>query len=117
MSSLVAPLTARLNEVRKPADGIEFEPNFKPLCPVTVNGFKVHALLDSGNLCSNAISENFAKQILGKKIKDKLEPISAIIRTCKRGKSGSISVLGRLKNSLILDFGQGLVFKIRPIVI
>ena len=117
MSSLMAPLIERLNAVRGKCDVIKHEPDFKPLCLVKVNGVKVHALVDSGNLVSIAISDTFAKELLGVKLGPYLSPVTDTVRTCKRGKSGKIEVLGRVKSPMLLDFGQDLIFKIRPIVI
>ena len=34
--------------------------NFRPLCPVKLNGHSLYALIDSGNVVVNAISEKFA---------------------------------------------------------
>ena len=83
MSSLTVPLVTRLNAVVNKCNGIMHEPNFKPLCPVKVNGIKVNSLIDSGNLEGIAISENFAKQLLGNRLSHQLTPITDEIYTCK----------------------------------
>ena len=99
MSSLTVPLVTRLNAVVNKCDGIMHEPNFRPLCPVKVNGIKVNSLVDSGNLVGVAISESFAKQLLGNNLGHQLTPVTDTIYTCKRGKAGKVEVLGRIKNT------------------
>ena len=97
MSSLTVPLVTRLNAVINKSEGIVHEPNFRPLCPVKVNGIKVNSLIDSGNLVGVAISESFAKQLLGNNLAHQLTPVADSVYTCKRGKAGKVEVLGRVK--------------------
>ena len=80
----MAPLMTRLSAVRNlDHKGIIHEPNFRPLCCVKVNGVKVNALIDSGNLVGVAISEAFAHELLGKDLRSHITPITDEVRTCK----------------------------------
>ena len=85
-------------------------------CPVKVNGLKAFALLDSGNLCSNAISLKFAEK-LGYTVED-IKPLAQMseVGTAKSG--ATLKVCGLLPKPLRLQFGgHPTLFRTRPLVI
>ena len=88
---------------------------FARFCPISLGGSSCYALLDSGNLLTNAISTQAART-MGIKRKD-IEPIEgmATVGTAKTG--ASLRVRGIVREPLSLTFGSCPVkYQIRPIV-
>ena len=89
---------------------------FAYYCPVKVDGYNAFALLDSGNLCSNAISLKFAEQ-LGYS-REQIQPIESLTRVGTAKDGSSLPVCGVLPKPLRLQFGgHPTLFKTRPMVI
>ena len=91
--------------------------NFKPLCPIKLNNCSSFALIDSGNVIVNAISEKFALRLFSGKLEENLQPLSYThIGTADQ--KARMRVLGVTKQPLILRFGGASVrFYTSPIVI
>ena len=90
---------------------------FKSLCPVKLNGHASLALIDSGNLVVNAISEAFAKRLYGMNVQDHLQPLK-FTHIGTADKKGKLQVLGVTKQPVTLRFGGSSVkFLTHPIVI
>ncbi len=89
--------------------------NYCMYLPVVLNSVPCNAMIDSGNVWRNVISESFAKK-LGLQKKD-LKPLGTVsVGTAKAG--AELSVLGQVRRPLELRLG-GLPkkFKIQPAVI
>jgi RNase H-like domain found in reverse transcriptase/Integrase zinc binding domain len=92
--------------------------NYKTFCPVKLDDVFTYALIDSGNLVTNAISEKFAIKIFGPQFSNNLKPVSTTIGTAKRGEEGALDILGRVRHNMTLRLGgTGLTFKTKPLVI
>ena len=90
---------------------------FKPLCPIKLNDCSSFALIDSGNIVVNAISEKFAVRLFSGRLEENLQPLEyKYIGTAEQG--ARMRVLGVTKRPLVLRFG-GASFKFltSPIVI
>src|SRR5712671_2975038 len=92
--------------------------NFKPLCPIKINGTPVFALIDSGNVVVNAISEKFAKELFGQDYMTHIQPLRNYTHVGTAEKGAKMRVLGITKKTLPLRFGGvSMQFHTRPIVI
>ena len=92
---------------------------FMPYCAIMLDGrYQVRALVDSGNVTVNAMSEKLATQIFGKNVETFLTPIKIFIGTAKQGEGGQLQILGRVKRPMTLQFvGVRKTFQTRPLVI
>jgi len=91
---------------------------YKSLCSVQLNGNSTYALIDSGNLLVNVISEKFAKKIFGENIEKYIQPLEGYkyIGTAEQG--GKLKVLGMVIQPIDLRFhGSKVRFKTRPLVL
>src|SRR6266496_4211868 len=92
--------------------------NFRPLCPVKMNGHPSFALIDSGNVVVNAISEKFARELYGDGLKEQIQNLKnyQYIGTAEQG--AKMRVLGMTKHPIALKFGgSSITFHTNPIVI
>lgn len=93
--------------------------NFRPMCPIKIRGHPTFALIDSGNVVVNAISEKFAKELFkGADLSKHVEPLKhyKYIGTAEHG--AKMKVLGITRETLSLRFGGAPTqFNTRPIVI
>jgi len=91
--------------------------NYRALCPVKLNGHGTYALVDSGNVVVNAISEKFALRLFSGNLSDNLAKLDyKHIGTAETG--ARMTVLGVTKQPVVLRFGGGGVkFLTSPIVI
>ena len=91
--------------------------SFKPLCPVKLNNCSSFALIDSGNVIVNAISEKFAIRLFSGKLDENIKPLSYThIGTADQ--KARMRVLGVTKSPVTLRFGGASVkFYTSPIVI
>jgi len=93
--------------------------NFRSLCPVKVNGQAAYALIDSGNVVTNAISEEFARKLFRDQF-DQAVVASARFRYLGTAdkKGNKMKVLGVTKNPVVLRFGgSSAVYKTHPLVL
>lgn len=91
---------------------------FRPLCPVKLQGVTCKALIDGGNTVHPCINEDFAKEIFGSRLKDHLKdiPSNMVIGTAKEG--ASLTTLGMTRRPLSLRLGgHGKVLQVHPLVI
>ncbi|MEE8566604.1 MAG: reverse transcriptase family protein, partial [Candidatus Bipolaricaulota bacterium] len=108
-----------ISNINRMAREFEYKHDYPYLCPISLNGYSCYAMLDSGNLVVNAISESFAKILY--KTQDISDFIAnnkdcARIGTAKQGEK--LNVLGMAKKPLNLRFGgTACTFKTRPIII
>ena len=79
--------------------------DYKSLCPVKLNGQPSFALIDSGNVVVNAISERFARSIFGENWRDEIEHAGRYSEIGTAEEGAALNVLGRTKKPLILRFG------------
>ncbi len=91
-----------------------------PYCkylPVTVHGCATSALIDSGNLWRNVMSEEFFRQLQKKDASISLTPLSTTkVGTAK--KSAALQVLGESTNSLKLHLaGLPMAFRFKPVIL
>ena len=95
----------------------EFD-QYKPYCPINLNGNHTHALIDSGNQVVNAISEKFARKIFGDKFQENIKPFHSSVGTAQKGQGYNLQILGIVRNPMRLRLG-GLNrnFRTKPIVI
>jgi hypothetical protein len=99
-------------------NGINGLKNFRPFCPVKLNGVATYALVDSGNLVINAISDRFARRVFGAELDSNLIPVTAQIGTAKKGEDGILDIMGMIRTPMTLRFGgTSITYKTRPIVI
>ena len=91
--------------------------SFKPLCPIKLNNCSSFALIDSGNVIVNAISEKFALRLFAGKLDENIQPLSYThIGTADQ--KARMRVLGVTKQPLVLRFGgASMRFYTSPIVI
>ena len=126
-----SPLSTYLLHIRHTAKQVQEVGNNEKLCsafcpdnahgnyckylPVTINGIAASALVDSGNLWRNAISEEFLHQ-LGLNKEDLRPLLNTKVGTASA--SADLEVMGETKVPLKLNMG-GLTtkFKFRPIVL
>ena len=115
MNGLICSVTNNPDEVIKQLR--EFG-GYKPYCPVNLNGQNTSALVDSGNMVVNAISEKYATRIFGDKLSEHLRPFSTSIGTAKKGSKHNLDIIGVLNHPMKLRLG-GLprTFRTRPLVI
>ena len=62
-----------INELRQDTRKIG---NYKSLCPVKLDGHSTFALVDSGNVVTNAISLDFAKRLFSGRVHENVTPLS-----------------------------------------
>ena len=92
--------------------------NFRPLCPVRLNGQPSYALIDSGNVVVNAISEKFAKELFGPDLTSHVEFDSRYTRIGTAEEGAKLKVLGVTVKPVILRFGGcPTQFLTKPVVI
>ena len=92
---------------------------FKPLCSIKMNNLRVDALIDSGNLVTNVISEDFAHRLFETKNLTKyLEPSKTFSRLGTAQQGAVLDVLGVVKRPVHIRFGGSSArFPSHPLVI
>ena len=67
-------LYTHINEIRNSMLGQDKKKTqYRCWCPVKFNGTSTFALIDSGNVCSNCVSHEFAKKLFGQEFDLKVE--------------------------------------------
>ncbi len=85
---------------------IKINGKHKILCPVKIGNHTTVALIDSGNLVREAISESLAKLVFGSNFKSKLVPVTIKIGTANKGKRGLLDVIGHLERPIRIRLGS-----------
>ena len=89
---------------------------YKAYCPIQIDGFATHALVDSGNSAGNAMSWTFART-LGLR-KEDLEPDPQCPRVGTAKEEAHLQVLGRPKRKMTLRIGGLPVkFSTKPLIV
>ena len=97
-------ITGNLNVINISAELKSGCDDFRPLCPVKINGVPAYALLDSGNTVSPAVSKIFAKKLFPKgTLKENLQPVKQVIGSAN--KDAPLRVLGITKKKLNIKLG------------
>ena len=90
--------------------------NYRKRLLCNINGLSVPGLVDSGNFYYSCISENLLTS-LGIKLKE-LEILPGNPKIATAAEGSSLTILGRLKNSLKLKLGDhSTIIKFKPVVI
>jgi hypothetical protein len=88
------------------------------MCAITLNGKATTALIDSGNLIANVISEKFATRIFGNDLKPYVQAIEGFQYIGTAEKGAKLSVLGKVIHPLDLKIeGSRVKFKTQPLVL
>src|SRR5438093_10054119 len=105
-----------INNLKLPESNAD---KFRPLCPVKLNGHPSYALIDSGNVVFNAISERFARELFGTDdISQHIKPLAECKYIGTAEKGAKLRVLGITKQPLTLRFGgTTMKYYTSPIVI
>ena len=89
---------------------------YKAYCPIQVNGYTTHALVDSGNSVGNAMSWDFAQKLGLRKEDLEEDPQFQQVNTAKQG--AALQVLGKPKRKLRLQLGMlPTKFSCKPFII
>jgi hypothetical protein len=121
-SSTIVRTNKQLQNELCPISEIEIESrashNFRSLCPVKIGGQPAFALIDSGNVVVNAISEKFARELFGPNYLEHIKPLRNYSHVGTAKKGATMKVLGITKQALPLRFGGvSTQFLTNPIVI
>ena len=122
MSSIAPRMAGQINaclEKNKGVDEADLNSKFKPFCVIHINNrIVVKALIDSGNVTINAMSDVLARIIFGNDLTPHVKPINLFIGSAKRGKGGQLDIIGRLIIPIEIRFtGTSKIFRTRPLVI